>query len=101
MDSWNPRWIRSAPLRPLVPSVGLLGGLILGAAWEHLQGHPFEAKLLGALQLGLVGSVLGMAVLLADGFGRDRAGRFSTRGWMIIVAVAAFAFALLASVLRA
>lgn len=99
MVRWNPRWLRSAPLRPLVALAGLVGGLMVGAGWSWWRGSPVEERIVAAVRAGFLGSVLGMAVILADGVGRDEEGRFTTRGWALIVAVAALAFGLLAFVL--
>ncbi|MFO0960133.1 MAG: hypothetical protein U0800_22300 [Isosphaeraceae bacterium] len=100
MMPWNPRWIRSGSLRTIVPITGLLGGLLLGTAWAKLRGSPIEEGIIEAAQVGFVGSVLGMTLVLADGVGRDESGRFSIRGWMIIAAITGLSCALLASLFR-
>ncbi len=100
MDQPDPRWIKSASLRPLISITGLLGGLALGIAWEMIRGYDFNEALLGSLPFAFTGSVLGTALVAADIVGRDERGRISTRGWMAVVAVSACAFGILSYVLR-
>jgi hypothetical protein len=81
---------RNASFKVLLPIVGLLGGLVLGAirAWVFTS-DPLQILTL-IISGGFVGSTLGMAAVLATAYPLCRRNLSSLRGLLIMALIAAF-----------
>jgi hypothetical protein len=80
---------RTASFKVLLPIVGLLGGLVLGAvrAWIFTSDPLLSVTLV--IAGGIVGSSLGMAAVLATAYPFRKADLSSLRGLLILGLIAA------------
>ncbi len=88
MDQPRSRLSASATRTALIPILGLVGGLIVGASWAALRGAAdFDAAWI-VVKGALVGSFLGMGTAMVAATGA-RTGLTTLRGLAWLVGIAA------------
>jgi hypothetical protein len=89
MERDNPRLVGTASALIILPIVGLLGGLALGAIGASLGGRSEFAGLVFTIRWGVTGFFLGLALVVLLSVSLRRKDLVSIRGMMVLVAIAA------------
>ncbi len=90
MERDNPRLVERARASALVilPIIGLLGGLVLGAIGVSLAGGDELASLRVTIRWGVTGFFLGLALVVVLSVSLRRKDLVSIRGLLVLVAIA-------------
>jgi hypothetical protein len=89
MERDNPRLVGTASALVILPILGLLGGLVLGAIGASIGGVGEFPGLMLTIRWGVTGFFLGLALVVVLSVSLRRKGLFSIRGLMVLVVVAA------------
>jgi hypothetical protein len=88
MERDNPRLVGTASALIILPIVGLLGGLALGAIGASLAGVGEFTGLVFTIRWGVTGFFLGLALVVFLSVSLRRKNLVSIRGMMVLVAIA-------------
>jgi hypothetical protein len=97
MDQSGSCLTANAARKAVIPIVGLLGGLIVGAAWTAMWGASEIDAVRIVVKAGLVGSFLGMAAAIVAA-ARTRTSLTTIRGLLWLIGLAAIVLFLLVSI---
>jgi hypothetical protein len=88
MERDNPRLAGTASALIILPILGLLGGLALGAIGVIIGGLDEITGLMFTIRWGVTGFFLGLALVVVLSVSLRRKNWFSIRGLMVLVAIA-------------
>ena len=88
MERDNPRLVGTGSALVILPIVGLLGGLALGAIGASLGGVDEITGLVFTIRWGVTGFFLGLALVVVFSASLRRKDLFSIRGLMVLVVIA-------------
>jgi hypothetical protein len=89
MERDNPRLVGTASALIILPILGLLGGLVLGAIGVSIGGLDEITGLVFTIRWGVTGFFLGLGLVVVLSVSLRRKDLFSVRGLMVLVAVMA------------
>jgi hypothetical protein len=88
MDRDNPKLLGKASGIVILPIVGMMGGLLLGAIVASIQRADEITSLHSVLRWGVTGFFLGLALVVLSSLSLRRKGIVSLRRLMILVVIA-------------
>ena len=89
MERDNPWLVGRASALVILPILGLLGGLVLGAIGSSIGGLDEITGLMFTIRWGVTGFFLGLALVVVLSVSLRRKDLFSIRGLMVLVAILA------------